>query len=94
MNWPHGFSLRCLEFPPGASIGLHSRSEVEVLFVHSGRLDVEWPDGRLQIGVGDTLSVPEELEHALVNAGSETATVYVVRKGDRPDAPRFFGKTN
>lgn len=91
MNWPHGFSLRCLEFPPGASIGLHARSEVEVLFVHSGRLMVDWADGRLVLGAGDTLSVPEELEHALSNPGSDSATVYVVRKGDRPASPRFCG---
>ena len=89
MNWPHGFSLRCLEFPPGASIGLHSRSEVEVLFVHAGRLVVEWADGRLELGVGDVLSVPEELEHAFSNPGSEAAAVYLVRHGDQPSAPRF-----
>ena len=89
MNWPHGFSLRCLAFPPGASIALHSRSEVEVLFVHSGRLDVEWRDGQLQLGPGDVLSVPEQLEHAFSNTGSDNATVYAVRKGDRQAAPRF-----
>mgnify|MGYP005852672203 FL=1 len=89
MNWRHGFSLRCLAFPPGASISLHSRSEVEVLFVHSGCLDVEWPDGRLRLDVGDVLSVPEELEHAFSNPGNENATVYVVRRGDQPGTPRF-----
>lgn len=89
MNWPHGFNLRRLEFPPGAAIDLHSRSEVEVLFVHSGNLAVEWSEGRLQLGAGDVLSVPEDLEHAFENPGNETAMVYVVRRGDRPAAPRF-----
>jgi len=93
MNWPHGFSLRRLEFPPGASIALHSRSEVEVLFVHSGDLAVEWGEGRLQLGVGDVLSVPEGLGHALANPGNENAIVYVVRRGDRPGAPRFVDDT-
>ena len=94
MNWPHGFSLRCLEFPPGASIGLHSRSEVEVLFVHSGRLEIEWASGRLRLGVGDVLSIPENLEHTIANPGNENAKVYVVRRGDRPGAPRFVDDKN
>jgi quercetin dioxygenase-like cupin family protein len=93
MDWPHGFSLRCLAFPPGASIALHSRSEVEVLFVHAGRLEIEWPNGRLQLNAGDVLSVPEELEHAFSNPGNENASVYVVRRADRPGPPRFVGDT-
>jgi len=93
MSWAHGFSLRCLVFPPGASIRLHARNEVEVLFVHAGSLEVEWADGRLQLGVGDVLSVPPDLAHAFSNPDHEAATVYVVRRGDQPGAPEFTKTT-
>lgn len=89
MNWSHGFSLRCMYFPPGASIRLHARDEEEVLFAHAGTLSVHWADGNLDLAPGDVLSVPPGLRRRFVNESDQTTMVYVVHRHDRPAPPRF-----
>jgi len=89
MDWQHGFSVRALDFPPGSAIGSHRRTEEEVIFVHAGQLSVEWDEGAVDLGAGDTLSVPIGLARRFANPGATPTRAYVVRRGDRPAAPEF-----
>jgi len=89
--WPHGFNLRLLTLQSGAYIPTHSRRETEVIFVHSGTLEVSWNGGDLVMGAGDTLTVPIGLAHALRNTASVPCIAYVVRGGEDPARPLFEG---
>lgn len=89
MGWNHGFQVRALRLDPGATVPSHSRSEEEVLLVHAGDLTFEWHDGRLELGPGDTISIPPGLMRGFANAGASRATAYVVRRGDHPERARF-----
>lgn len=87
--WPHGFNLRRLKMATGAYIPLHARSEVEVIFVHEGTLEVSWQDGVIMMGAGDTLSMPVGLPHAFRNTASVDLVAFIVRGGDSPATPSF-----
>jgi quercetin dioxygenase-like cupin family protein len=85
LDWSHGFQLRRLAFKPDSGTNWHRRSEPEVLFVHSGELEVRWPAGSLRIGAGDTFTVPVGMRRSYA---SETgAIVFVVHGGDHPEPP-------
>jgi quercetin dioxygenase-like cupin family protein len=88
-HWQHGFALRRLKLETGATIAPHSRSEQEVIFVQSGTLEVNWADGRLIMGAGDTLTVPIGLVHGFRNPASADAIAFVVRGAAAPAAPVF-----
>lgn len=87
--WPHGFNVRRLTMATGAYVPLHARSEVEVIFVHEGTLEITWQDGAIVMGAGDTLSVPIGLPHAFRNTASVDLVAFVVRGGDAPAMPVF-----
>lgn len=87
--WPHGFNLRRLTLQSGTYVPMHARLEAEVLFVHSGTVEISWADGSLFLGAGDTLSVPIGLPHAFRNTASVPAIVFVVRGGESPARPTF-----
>jgi mannose-6-phosphate isomerase-like protein (cupin superfamily) len=89
LDWPHGFHVRALHLAPGGWIPRHHRLEAEVLLMHRGALRVEWPGGALDLGAGDTLTVPVGLPRAYRNPGAIQTEVYVVRGGDAPAAPVF-----
>jgi mannose-6-phosphate isomerase-like protein (cupin superfamily) len=89
LSWPHGFHVRALHLTAGAHIPMHARAEEEVLLMHRGRLQLRWSDGELELGPGDTLTVPKQLPHSYTAIGSTGTEVYVVRGGDQPGAPRF-----
>lgn len=89
LAWSHGFHVRALHLAAGAHIPVHTRGEEEVLLLHRGRLLLRWPDGELELGVGDTLTVPKHLRRTYIALGDATTEVYVVRGGDQPGAPRF-----
>jgi mannose-6-phosphate isomerase-like protein (cupin superfamily) len=89
LGWPHGFHVRALHLEPHARIPAHARAEEEVLLMHRGRLQLRWPEGELEIGPGDTLTVPKHLVRSYAAIGGERTEVYVVRGGDHPAAPRF-----
>ena len=88
-HWQHGFALRRLKLETGAVVPLHSRAEGEVIFVQSGTLEVNWADGRLILGAGDTLSVPVGLEHGFRNPASADAIAFVIRSAASPAAPQW-----
>lgn len=88
-HWRHGFALRRLRLETGARIAPHARAEQEVIFVQSGTLEVNWADGRLIMGAGDTLSVPVGLAHGFRNPASADAIAFVVRGAENPQAPQW-----
>ena len=88
-HWQHDFALRRLKLETGAMIAPHSRQEQEVIFVQSGTLEVNWADGALILGAGDTLTVPVGLVHGFRNPASADAIAFVVRGAAAPAAPVF-----
>ena len=91
LAWPHSFQVRALRIASGARSPLHSRAEVEVLFVQSGKLHIDVDGGSLDVEPGDTFTMPIGMAHAFANLGREQAVVYVVRGGDHPQAPNWIG---
>lgn len=89
MAWSHGFQLRALRIAPRAASPAHARREPEVLLVHAGHPFMEWADGRINLGPGDTLTVPIGVERTYGNDGSEDAQLYVVHGGDHPQPPAY-----
>lgn len=88
MGWAHGFQVRALRIAPSARSVPHVRDEEEVLLVHAGQPRIEWAAGALDLGPGDTLTVPKGLVRTYSNPGTARAVVYVVRGGDHPAAAR------
>ena len=86
MTWPHGFHLRYMTFEPGARSHTLVRHEEEVIFVHAGSLAVHLPDQDVDLGPGDTLTVPIGMKRSFSNPGDSVAETYVVRGGDSPSA--------
>lgn len=70
LGWPHPFTLDRLDAPTDRA----TPHAPEVLFVHTGTLNVAWDDGVLTLGAGDTMTVPVEVERTL----SGDAVVYRV----------------
>ena len=91
LNWAHPFQLRALRLAARARSPLHIREEEEVLLVHEGQPHIEWPGGRLDMGPGDTLTVPKGLERAYANDHAERAIMYVVRGGNHPAQACWIG---
>ena len=89
LGWSHNFQVRALRVAPGAVSPEHVRDEEEVLLMHAGSLLVGWHGQSLELGPGDTLTLPRGLARRLINAGSERAVAYVVRGGDHPAAARW-----
>jgi mannose-6-phosphate isomerase-like protein (cupin superfamily) len=89
LGWAHGFHLRRLDLAPGAATRPHRRLEEEVLFVRTGSLTVQWDGGRLDLGPGDTMTVPKGLRRRFANGGAVPAEIFVTRGGDHPAAPVF-----
>ena len=81
------FHLRRVRMAPGSSIALHSRREIEVLFVHRGQLLISWQDGSLELGQGDHLTLPVGLPRHWSCQGPETADIVVMRGGLQPARP-------
>ena len=91
--WPHDFNLRRLTLQTGAYVPMHSRKEVEVLFVQAGTVEIAWQNGTaeesLLLGAGDTLSMPVGVQHSFRNTASGPAVLFVVRGTEDPQAPVF-----
>jgi len=88
-HWQHGFALRRLKLETGGVVPQHSRAEQEVIFVQSGTLEVNWADGTLILGAGDTLTIPIGLAHGFRNPASADALAFIVRGAASPAAPQW-----
>lgn len=64
LSGPHPFTLQRIDLHPGEAQDAVVAAP-EVLFVQSGRLTVTWADGSIDLGEGDTMTVPVGLERRL-----------------------------
>ena len=91
MAWSHGFQLRFVRVDPSVTTLKHSRAEEEVIFIQSGELTVTLPDGDIEMGPGDVLTVPIDMPRIFSNNGSDRVEAFVVRGGDDPQPPHVLG---
>jgi mannose-6-phosphate isomerase-like protein (cupin superfamily) len=61
----NGIRMTRLDLLGGASFDIGIARTPEVLFVHSGTAELEWADGTLPLGIGDTVTVPIGLSHRI-----------------------------
>ncbi|MEL7491047.1 MAG: cupin domain-containing protein [Pseudomonadota bacterium] len=85
----HGFQFRKLSFESNGRIPPHSRAEEEVVFVHDGAVTLFWGSNFVELTVGDTITVPKGLVRSWWATGGAPATLFVVRGGDAPAAPKW-----
>ncbi len=90
MAWAHGFHVRNIRLDAGRQTARHRRYEEEVILMHRGRLSVNLPDGDVDLGPGDVLTIPLEMPRSFSNHGETVAEAYVVRGGDAPEPPTFI----
>ena len=62
LNWDHGFELQRIVMASGAAFDASIRSVPEVVFVHEGQLSLSWAGGSVDLGVGDTMTIPPHVE--------------------------------
>jgi mannose-6-phosphate isomerase-like protein (cupin superfamily) len=84
IDWPHGFSLRLRRLAPRTSTNDYRLDTPEVVLGFRGTLNVACGTEQLQIGPGDTLSVPEGTSRQYSNTGADDAYAFVVTAGDMP----------
>ena len=89
LDWPHEFVFRALRLDPGAKIPPHRRSEEEVIFVRRGELGMCVDREKLTLGRGDTFTTPIDSERLFWNDSQQPCVVYVTRRGDQPEEPKF-----
>ena len=83
----HGFHVRYITLRPGVTIPSHSRQEEEVVFVHKGALEFISDEVNFTLGVGDTFSVPKQLNHSWKTSTNSACELLVVRGTNTPHAP-------
>ena len=82
LSWPHGFQLRHLTVPPGASTKLYKRGTEEVLLAYRGRVSVLIRDMEITLEPGDVFTLEPDQPRRLENSSDQPAEVYVVLGGD------------
>ena len=78
LDWDHGFDLERIDLAPGGALECSSAPTAEVVFVHSGKLDICWPDGAVALAPGDTMTTPTGLSRSFSSATGCVA--YIVRR--------------
>jgi quercetin dioxygenase-like cupin family protein len=82
LAWSHGFVCRRVRLAPGTRTPALRRRDAEVIFVHSGTLELEVEGEHAQLAPGDTVTVPVG---AIRRVSSRTgADLFVTRAGDAP----------
>lgn len=76
LDGPHPFTLERFVLASAQDRATATPDRPEVLFVQRGSLAVGWADGTIELGQGDTITVPVGLERTLTSAAG--ATVYRV----------------
>lgn len=96
---PHGFNIGGARQPPGCLNSQHSHLTAEVFIIHSGKWKFRWGvdgrDGEVEMGPGDTISLPTNMFRGFENIGTEEdAFMFAVLGGDDPGkvtwAPAVF----
>ncbi|MBT8441108.1 MAG: cupin domain-containing protein [Gammaproteobacteria bacterium] len=85
---PHGFNIGGARQPPGCVNSQHSHETAEVFVVHSGRwafnLGADGADGSIELGPGDTISIPVHVFRGFTNVGDGAGFLFAVLGGDDP----------
>ena len=95
---PHGFNIGGARQPPRCLNSQHSHETAEVFVVHHGRwrmiFGVNADEGEVEMGEGDTISIPTRMFRGFENIGDETGFLFAVLGGDDPGkvtwSPRVF----
>lgn len=58
LNWPHGFTVSRLDIAAGGAMEMAPPAKAEVVFVHTGEMDIAWGQESLTLRPGDTMTVP------------------------------------
>ena len=82
LDWPHGFVCRRVGLLAGASSSSVRRAEPEVIFVHSGELEITVDGERSVLSAGDTVTVPVGSARSVSSLSG--ADLFVTRGGDAP----------
>ena len=77
LNWEHGFEVDRIDIAAGDKIDWDSTDSKEVVFVHSGHVNIECDDGVVRLVPGDTISLPAGLPRGL--SSSAGAITFLVR---------------
>jgi len=95
------FGMNAIELPPGYETGSHYHDvQEEVYFVHRGRLEMTFGDGRtIQLGPAAVVRVDAPTHRKVRNVGDEPAVYivaggkdgYVGRDGRLPEGETRFG---
>ena len=62
LDWPHGFSVSRLDIAAGGDIDMTPPATAEVIFVHSGDLNIVWGQESITLHPADTMTVPLGLD--------------------------------
>lgn len=80
-TWDHGFTLDRLDIGAHGRVADYIPPGPEVLFVHEGASTIRWADGAVELGVGDTITIPRGLVREIVSKTG--AVIYRVNgRGD------------
>lgn len=98
INLPHGFNIGGARQPPGCVNSQHSHETAEVFVIHSGlwrfKTGPDGTEGHVDIGPGDTISIPVNTFRGFENVGTDTGFMFAVLGGDNPGrvtwAPSVF----
>lgn len=80
LDWQHGFVCRRLRLTPNAAGRPLRRQEPEVIFVHSGELEMIVDGEKALLSAGDTVTIPIGSVRSLFSAPG--ADLFVTRGGD------------
>ena len=88
INIPHGFNIGAARQPAGCINSQHSHDTAEVFVVHTGRwkfsLGETATDGDIELGPGDTISIPIHVFRGFTNVGDGPGFLFAVLGGDDP----------
>ena len=95
---PHGFNIGAARQPPRCVNSQHSHDTAEVFIVHTGRWRFttghDARDGSVEMGPGDTISIPIHTFRGFENIGEDLGFMFAVLGGDDPGrvtwAPQVF----
>ncbi len=85
---PHGFNIGAARQPPDCVNSQHSHETAEVFVVHDGRwkfsLGPDALDAEIELGPGDTISIPIHVFRGFSNVGDGPGFLFAVLGGDDP----------
>ncbi len=85
---PHGFNIGGARQPPRCVNSQHSHDTAEVFVVHSGQWRFNTgetgTDGHVDLGPGDTISIPVHTFRGFENVGDEVGFMFAILGGDDP----------